>query len=114
MSRVPITVMGFKCERCGHEWRGRSLDANPRVCPKCKSPYWDLPRDRTPMPYEEFRDVVMNTIRAAGHGMTWTEIRTTSKLPQVYPNNRWVRRMEQDIGLKRIRDSKGIIRWSLN
>lgn len=31
------------CERCGHEWYSRSK-VKPRVCPKCKSPYWDKPR----------------------------------------------------------------------
>ena len=42
MARVPITVMGFRCERCAHEWvaRGRA-EKQPRICPKCKSAYWD-------------------------------------------------------------------------
>src|SRR5262245_37129880 len=39
--RVPITVMGFRCERCNHEWIPRDLQQVPAVCPKCKSPYWD-------------------------------------------------------------------------
>jgi len=33
--------------RCGHEWLPRSEDT-PRVCPKCKSPYWDKPRAEKP------------------------------------------------------------------
>jgi DNA-directed RNA polymerase subunit RPC12/RpoP len=33
----------FKCARCGHEWTPR-LAERPRLCPKCKSPYWDKPR----------------------------------------------------------------------
>ncbi len=28
------------CQRCGHEWTQRKLET-PKVCPKCKSPYWD-------------------------------------------------------------------------
>jgi predicted Zn-ribbon and HTH transcriptional regulator len=44
MARVKITLEGFKCERCGHEWVKRGKHGNPRVCPKCKSPYWDVPR----------------------------------------------------------------------
>ena len=32
----------FKCLRCGHEWP--SKQERPRVCPKCKSPYWDKER----------------------------------------------------------------------
>ena len=41
-----ITLEGFKCERCGHEWAPREQGKRPKVCPnpKCKSPYWDKPR----------------------------------------------------------------------
>ena len=38
-----ITVKECKCERCRHKWITRS-NAIPKVCPKCKSPYWDRPR----------------------------------------------------------------------
>lgn len=41
-----ITLQGFECERCGHKWVPRE-EGNPRVCPRCKSPYWDIPR-KTP------------------------------------------------------------------
>ena len=44
MARVPITVMGYRCERCNHEWIPRDFNNEPAVCPKCKSPYWDRPR----------------------------------------------------------------------
>ena len=33
----------FKCKRCGHEWTPRNSNP-PKVCPKCKSPYWDRER----------------------------------------------------------------------
>ena len=39
-----VKIWGYRCERCEHEWRPRNIDEPPRVCPKCKSPYWDLPR----------------------------------------------------------------------
>lgn len=35
-----------KCNRCGHVWVKRNLDQEPKVCPKCKSPYWNKPRTR--------------------------------------------------------------------
>lgn len=48
---VPILVMGFRCLRCEHEWvprstRGRlhALADEPKVCPRCKSPYWTTRR----------------------------------------------------------------------
>jgi rubrerythrin len=33
------------CGRCGHNWRPEG-DSPPRVCPSCKSPYWNKPRKR--------------------------------------------------------------------
>ena len=46
---VKVQLWGFRCERCDHEWLPREKDREPRVCPKCKSPYWNTPR-RTPAP----------------------------------------------------------------
>ena len=94
MGRVPITIMGFHCERCGHEWIARGeYEGDPRQCPKCKSARWDSPRKTTTMTsYEDFRDVIRQTLE--GRRLTWTEIRTTAKLPQLFPNNQWVRRLE--------------------
>ncbi len=37
------TVEQLKCQRCGHEWYPNSPKI-PRVCPKCKSPYWNVRR----------------------------------------------------------------------
>jgi hypothetical protein len=65
------------------------------------------------MAYEAFRDVIERTLKASGT-LTWTEIRTQAKLPQMFPNNKWVHRMEGDIGLKRNRDVHGIIKWGLD
>lgn len=39
-----VQLLGFECERCGYQWVPRNIDQPPRVCPKCKSPYWDRPR----------------------------------------------------------------------
>ncbi len=55
MGRVPITVMGYRCERCSHEWIPRGgAEKEPRVCPKCRSPYWNTPRKRKTT-YEDFQ-----------------------------------------------------------
>ena len=37
--KVPEKV---KCLRCGHEWQPRKAEV--RVCPHCRSPYWDRPK----------------------------------------------------------------------
>lgn len=39
-----VLIRGHKCYRCGHAWRPYNFEETPRVCPKCKSPYWDRPR----------------------------------------------------------------------
>ena len=113
MPRVPITLMGYRCERCGHEWVPKDAEREPVACPKCKSPYWDRPRKATSMlTYEDFRDRIKKTLTERGP-ITWTEIRTIAKLPEKFPNNKWVRRMEGEIGLKRDKDKHGIIKWTL-
>ncbi len=52
MALVKITTWGYRCLRCEHEWVPRGVGEidpkkpppEPRVCPKCKSPYWNKPR----------------------------------------------------------------------
>lgn len=44
MAKVKLSVEGFRCERCEHEWIPRNKEDEPSVCPKCKSPYWNKPR----------------------------------------------------------------------
>lgn len=36
-----VQISAYKCERCGHIWVPRNKKEKPRVCPRCKSPYWD-------------------------------------------------------------------------
>ena len=113
MARVPITVMGYRCERCGHEWIPRGgTDDEPRVCPKCRSPWWNRPR-KSMMTYDDFRAKIIGTLDQAQRPLTWTEIRTAAGLPQLFPNNQWVHRLEKDIGLHRSRDPGGIIHWQI-
>jgi hypothetical protein len=65
------------------------------------------------MSYDDFKGKIGDVLRKAGKPLTWTEVRTTANLPQAYPNNLWVHRMETDIGLVRRRESDGIIHWLL-
>ena len=39
-----IKIKVLYCERCNHEWVPHNMAQKPKVCPKCKSPYWDIPR----------------------------------------------------------------------
>lgn len=61
------------------------------------------------MTYEEFRNKIRDALQYSDHGMTWTELRNQLKLEQVVPNNKWVRLMEKDIGLERVKDIRGVV-----
>ena len=37
-----VAIIKLKCERCGHTWVPRKTEVI--ICPKCKSPYWNKPR----------------------------------------------------------------------
>ena len=40
-----ILIKGFLCERCKYRWVPRqSTKKEPKICPKCKSAYWNKPR----------------------------------------------------------------------
>ena len=41
---VLIALDGHECERCEHQWVPLNKTDMPKVCPKCKSPYWNTPR----------------------------------------------------------------------
>lgn len=43
MAKVKKIVWYWKCERCQHEWPPKG-ESEPTWCPKCKSPYWNKPR----------------------------------------------------------------------
>jgi hypothetical protein len=38
-----IELPTLKCLRCRHEWIP-NRPVEPKVCPKCKSPYWNKPK----------------------------------------------------------------------
>ena len=40
-----IILKGYQCERCSHKWVPREGGNYPKVCPKCKSPYWEKTRN---------------------------------------------------------------------
>ena len=65
------------------------------------------------MSYTEFRDKIKLALEHKDNGMTWTELKELLEFDQVVPNNKWVRQLEVDIGLKRIRDANGVI-WRVN
>ena len=63
----------------------------------------------TKMTYEEFKDKINEALQYNDKGMTWTELRAFLKLDQVVPNNKWVRLLEKDIGLLRLKGTDGVV-----
>jgi len=42
-----VMVEAWKCGRCEHVWLPRkTTEGEPTICPACKSPYWNKPRQR--------------------------------------------------------------------
>ena len=39
---MQIDIKKLKCKRCSHEWFPRGIEV--RICPKCKSAFWDRER----------------------------------------------------------------------
>jgi DNA-directed RNA polymerase subunit RPC12/RpoP len=60
MSVGKVTLEGYKCERCSHVWVPRKYETSqkkdPIICPKCKSPYWNKPRQEVKKQELEFKE----------------------------------------------------------
>jgi predicted Zn-ribbon and HTH transcriptional regulator len=45
MAQIKVIKQGLKCERCGYEWVPRKKSITEvRICPQCKTAYWDKPK----------------------------------------------------------------------
>ena len=42
---MDIELTELTCARCGHRWVPRAKEV--RICPKCKSAWWDTPKVET-------------------------------------------------------------------
>jgi len=63
--------------------------------------------------YEQFKKSIKNLLeRYPIRGLSWTQIRDKLNYPQVVPNNIWVRRLQKEIGLIRIKKDKETL-WRL-
>jgi len=67
----------------------------------------------TKMAYGDFKRIIEEELKKAPDGLTWTQIRERRpELYQKFPANQWVRQMEKDIGLTRLKKAGKTI-WSL-
>lgn len=55
----------LKCLRCGHTWIPRR-PKEPKVCPKCNSPYWNKPKwkgvKKMDKPKESYADYLYKNV----------------------------------------------------
>ena len=72
----------------------------------------ELNKEKEQPIYQEFRDGIENLLKRHPLGLTWTEIKDKMNFPQQAPNNQWVKKLEEDIGLKRIKVG-GTTIWKL-
>jgi hypothetical protein len=66
------------------------------------------------MRYEEFRDGIEQALSRRRAGLTWQQLRTRLNLPYKQPCPSWVRRLEQDIGLRRSGGSGRALVWKVS
>ena len=59
--------------------------------------------------YELFKKKVYGKLRSYKNGLTWTEIREKTGLPQKVPYNAWTKRLEKEINLQRVKDARGVV-----
>jgi hypothetical protein len=71
------------------------------------------PEGTEKMTYEEFKQIIKAELTKVPTGLTWSQIRERRpELYQKFPANQWVRQMEKDIGLTRLKKAGKTI-WRL-
>ncbi len=65
------------------------------------------------MRYVDFRDNIRDELRRNPGGLTWPELRDRLDLPYKSPCSEWVQRLEEEIGLSRIKGSGRAYIWKL-
>ena len=63
--------------------------------------------------YEEFKNKILALLNSRQQGFIWQEIKEKLNLEQKVPNNKWVRKLEKEIDLRRMKYD-GAIHWYLD
>ena len=66
------------------------------------------------MRYVEFRDSIRKELRRRRRGLTWVELRERLKLPYERPCPEWVKQLEKEIGLRRVKGEGKAYAWMVN
>jgi len=66
-----------------------------------------------PKDYEKFKVPIEKILKQAKKALTWAEIKEKAGFKQKVPNNKWVKWLEEDIGLVREKTKDGKTVWRL-
>lgn len=66
------------------------------------------------MRYIEFKELIRKTLIEHPDGLTWKELRVRLELPYKTPCPEWVRRLENEIDLIRVKDFGRALSWKIN
>lgn len=66
------------------------------------------------MKYSEFRDLIEKELRQNRSGRTWNDLRDRLGLPYDRPCPTWVKRLEDEIGLARVKGSTRALVWTID
>lgn len=65
------------------------------------------------MTYLEFKTTIQFALKKKRSGATWSELKTSLRLPYMRPCPEWTRRMESEVGLTRRKGRGRELIWSL-
>ena len=63
------------------------------------------------MRYEEFKAAIRDELRRSPAGLTWRELRDRGKLPYERACPTWTKRLEDEIGLTRLKGPGRALIW---
>ena len=65
------------------------------------------------MRYTEYRDAIAKSLRKHPRGLSWAQLKAQLALPQRTPCPEWTKRLESDIGLRRVKGPTRAFLWTL-
>jgi hypothetical protein len=68
-------------------------------------------REERTMRYVDFRDAIEKELRRHRRGLTWRELKERLDLPYDSPCQTWIKQLESDIGLTRVKGEGRALVW---
>jgi hypothetical protein len=65
------------------------------------------------MRYVEFKELIRKELVKHPDGLTWEQLKNQLKLPYKQPCQTWIKQMEDEIGLSRVRGTQRALIWKI-